>query len=42
MAAALDQGLITPDTTVNDPGYRTFKDAPMVSIGMGLAMVLSR
>src|SRR5205085_4569341 len=30
MAAALDQGLITPDTTLNDPGYITFKDAPTV------------
>jgi cell division protein FtsI/penicillin-binding protein 2 len=31
MAAALDQGLIKPDTTVDDPGYITFKDAPMVT-----------
>jgi cell division protein FtsI/penicillin-binding protein 2 len=32
MAAALDQGLITPDTTINDPGYLTFKDGtPMVT-----------
>ena len=30
MAAALDQGLITPDTTLNDPGCMTFTDAPMV------------
>lgn len=30
MAAALDQGLITPDTTFNDPGYITFNDAPIV------------
>ena len=36
MAAALDQGLITPDTTFNDPGYRTFKDAPMVVNWNGL------
>jgi cell division protein FtsI/penicillin-binding protein 2 len=26
MAAALDQGLITPDTTLYDPGYLTFSD----------------
>lgn len=26
MAAALDQGLITPDTTLNDPGYISFND----------------
>jgi cell division protein FtsI/penicillin-binding protein 2 len=32
MAAALDQGLITPDTAINDPGYITFKNqAPMVT-----------
>lgn len=31
MAAALDQGLITPDTTVNDPGYIDFPDAPVVT-----------
>ncbi|MBE3558960.1 MAG: penicillin-binding protein 2 [Ktedonobacteraceae bacterium] len=31
MAAALDQGLITPDTTINDPGYITFKDAVTVT-----------
>ncbi len=30
MAAALDQGLITPDTTLSDPGYITFSDAPTV------------
>ena len=30
MAAALDQGLITPDTTLNDPGCMTFADAPEV------------
>ena len=36
MAAALDQGLITPDTTFNDPGYRTFKDAPRVVNWNGL------
>ena len=30
MAAALDQGLITPDTTLNDPGCMTFIDAPEV------------
>jgi cell division protein FtsI/penicillin-binding protein 2 len=30
MAAALDQGLITPDTTLNDPGCLTFSDAPEV------------
>lgn len=30
MAAALDQGLITPDTTVYDPGYIQFSDAPVV------------
>jgi cell division protein FtsI/penicillin-binding protein 2 len=26
MAAALDQGLITPETTINDPGYLTFNN----------------
>lgn len=31
MAAALDQGLITPDTTFNDPGYLNFEDAPPVT-----------
>ncbi|HYL43061.1 MAG TPA: penicillin-binding protein 2 [Ktedonobacteraceae bacterium] len=30
MAAALDQGLITPDTTVYDPGFITFPDAAVV------------
>jgi len=30
MAAGLDQGLITPETTLNDPGCITFADAPMV------------
>ncbi len=30
MAAALDQRLITPDTTLNDPGCMTFPDAPVV------------
>src|SRR5712692_5531711 len=30
MAAALDQGLITPDTTVNDPGYIKFHGVPVV------------
>lgn len=30
MAAALDQGLITPDTTVYDPGFISFSDAPVV------------
>src|SRR5258708_37076695 len=30
MAAALDQGLITPDKTFNDPGCMTFTDAPKV------------
>ncbi|HZR43268.1 MAG TPA: penicillin-binding protein 2 [Ktedonobacteraceae bacterium] len=30
MAAALDQKLITPDTTLQDPGYITFPDAPTV------------
>lgn len=36
MSAALDQGLITPDTTFNDPGYRLFKDAPVVVNWNGL------
>ncbi|HLZ60448.1 MAG TPA: penicillin-binding protein 2 [Ktedonosporobacter sp.] len=31
MAAALDQGLITPDTAFNDPGYISFKDADTVT-----------
>jgi cell division protein FtsI/penicillin-binding protein 2 len=31
MAAALDQGLITPDLTINDPGYVDFPDAPRVT-----------
>ncbi len=30
MAAGLDQGLITPETTLNDPGCITFADAPKV------------
>jgi cell division protein FtsI/penicillin-binding protein 2 len=30
MAAALDQGLITPNTTVYDPGYITFNDTPTI------------
>jgi cell division protein FtsI/penicillin-binding protein 2 len=30
MAAALDQGLITPDTTFNDPGYISFPNVPTV------------
>lgn len=30
MAAALDQGLITPDTAFSDPGYISFDDAPTV------------
>lgn len=30
MAAALDQGLITPNTTLNDQGCITFPDAPIV------------
>src|SRR6266704_2026756 len=30
MAAALDQGLITPDTTLNDTGCMTFTGAPVV------------
>ncbi len=31
MAAALDQGLITPNTTIQDPGYVTFNDASLVT-----------
>ena len=31
MAAALDQGVITPDTSLYDPGYINFPDAPMVT-----------
>ncbi|HEY7418050.1 MAG TPA: penicillin-binding protein 2 [Ktedonobacteraceae bacterium] len=31
MAAALDQGVITPDTSLNDPGYIDFPDAPVVT-----------
>src|SRR5207249_11823165 len=31
MAAALDQGLITPETTLYDPGYIQFNDAPTVA-----------
>lgn len=31
MAAALDQGLITPNTTINDPGYVNFPDATTVT-----------
>src|SRR5260370_19439055 len=30
MGAALDQGLITPDTTYNDPGYIKFPGVPVV------------
>jgi len=30
MAAALDQGLITPNTSFYDPGYIQFNDAPIV------------
>ena len=30
MAAALNQGLITPDTSFYDPGYISFNDAPTV------------
>jgi cell division protein FtsI/penicillin-binding protein 2 len=30
MAAALDQGLITPNTMLNDPGYITFNDTPTI------------
>jgi cell division protein FtsI/penicillin-binding protein 2 len=31
MSAALNQGLITPETTINDPGYIDFPDAPPVT-----------
>lgn len=31
MAAALDQGLITPDTAIEDPGYLSFDDAATVN-----------
>ncbi|MBO0790628.1 MAG: penicillin-binding protein 2, partial [Ktedonobacteraceae bacterium] len=31
MAAGLDQGVITPDTTLFDPGFKTFDDAPTVT-----------
>lgn len=31
MAAALDQNIITPDTTMFDPGYKQFSDAPRVT-----------
>ena len=37
MAAALDQGLITPDTSFYDPGYMVFDDATMVTNWQGLA-----
>src|SRR6266567_7577110 len=37
MAAALDQGLITPDTSFYDPGYIQFADAPTVTNWEGLA-----
>jgi cell division protein FtsI/penicillin-binding protein 2 len=37
MAAALDQGLITPNTTFDDPGYRLFKDAQTVVNWNGLS-----
>src|SRR6266700_4015397 len=37
MAAALDQGLITPDTSFYDPGYMVFDDAAMVTNWQGLA-----
>ena len=40
MAAALDQGLITPNTTIHDPGYVAFSDAATVTnwdnLGYGL------
>jgi cell division protein FtsI/penicillin-binding protein 2 len=31
MAAALDQGVITPETTLSDPGYIHFTNAPIVT-----------
>ena len=37
MAAALDQGLITPDTSFYDPGYIQFADASTVTNWEGLA-----
>ena len=37
MAAALDQGLITPNTSFYDPGYMEFDDAPTVTNWEGLA-----
>ncbi|HLZ81859.1 MAG TPA: penicillin-binding protein 2, partial [Ktedonobacteraceae bacterium] len=37
MAAALDQGLITPDTSFYDPGYIQFDDAAIVNNWAGLA-----
>lgn len=37
MSAALDQGLITPDTSFYDPGYINFDDAPTVTNWAGLA-----
>src|SRR3989442_9087449 len=37
MAAALDQGLITPDSSFYDPGYIQFADAPTVTNWEGLA-----
>ncbi|MDQ6659677.1 MAG: penicillin-binding protein 2 [Chloroflexota bacterium] len=37
MAAALDQGLITPDTSFNDPGYIKFNDADIIHNWAGLS-----
>ena len=37
MSAALDQGLITPDTSFYDPGYINFDDAPTVTNWDGLS-----